>query len=89
MTVIIQRNATPEEMEQCQSWDLWESGNIDRFVYEYDQDVQFVVQSGEAVIHSPNNAPVRIAPGNHVTVKKGVDGIWSINSPVVNRYKYI
>ncbi|QHW08393.1 cupin domain-containing protein [Pseudomonas putida] len=89
MTVIIKRQATPEEQQASQHWALWESGETDRFAYQYDQDVQFVVQSGEAVIHSPGNPPVAIAAGNHVTIRKGVDGLWAIRTPVVNRYQYL
>ncbi|MGJ7551777.1 cupin domain-containing protein [Pseudomonas alloputida] len=89
MTTIIQRQATAEEQQASQNWALWESGETDRFAYQYDQDVQFVVQSGEAVIYSPDNPPVAIAAGNHVTIRKGVDGLWAIRTPVVNRYQYL
>ncbi|MBK4997944.1 DUF861 domain-containing protein [Pseudomonas sp. S31] len=89
MTTITKRQATSDELASCQNWELWESGNTDRFVYQYDQDVQFIVQSGEAVIHSPTNPPVAIAPGTHVTIRKGVDGDWAIASAIVNRYQYL
>lgn len=89
MTKIIQRQATAEEKEQSQQWELWESGDTDRLEYGYDRDVQFVVQSGEAVIHSPTNPPVSVGPGNHVTIRKGVEGRWAISSPITNRYQYI
>jgi uncharacterized cupin superfamily protein len=89
MTEIIQRQATAPEKEQCQTWELWESGETERFEYHYEQDVQFVVQRGEAVIHSPANPPVSIAPGRHVTVRRGVSAVWHIASPVVNRYRYL
>lgn len=89
MTTITVRQATPQELENCQAWSLWESGETDRFTYQYDQDVEFVVQRGEAVIHSQSNAPVAIAAGNHVTIRKGVDGIWAIRTAVVNRYQYL
>ncbi|MFK0091948.1 hypothetical protein [Pseudomonas sp. NPDC090592] len=89
MTTITKRQATPEELASCQSWELWESGDTDRFVYQYDQDVQFIVQSGEAVINSATNPPVAIVPGTHVTIRKGVDGDWAISSAIVNRYQYL
>ncbi|MFJ4344145.1 cupin domain-containing protein [Pseudomonas sp. NPDC089401] len=89
MTTISKRQATPEEQQGCQAWALWESGDTDRFAYQYDQDVQFVVQCGEAVIHSPGNPPVAIAAGDHVTIRKGLDGLWAISAPVVNRYQYL
>lgn len=89
MTHITRRQASAEEQQQSQQWELWESGDTDRFEYHYDQDVQFVVQSGEAVIHSPTNEPVAIAPGSIVTIGKGLEGRWAISSPIINRYRYI
>ena len=89
MTTITVRQASPEELAHCQTWSLWESGDTDRFTYQYDQDVQFVVQRGEAVIHSQGNAPVTLAAGKHVTIRKGVDAIWAIRAAVVNRYQYL
>lgn len=88
MTKIVKRRATPEESLVCGEWELWESGDVDRFEYQYDQDVQFVVQSGNAVIFSQHNAPVAIEPGDHVHIGKGVEGVWEISAPIVNRYKY-
>ncbi|MBV4473315.1 cupin domain-containing protein [Pseudomonas botevensis] len=89
MTQIIQRQATAEEQQQSQQWELWESDDTDRFEYSYDRDVRFVVQSGEAVIHSPTNPPVSISPGKLVTIRKGVEGSWTISVPIINRYQYI
>lgn len=89
MPQIIHRHASAEEQQECQHWALWESANARYFQYSYDQDVQFVVQSGEAVIHSATNAPVSIAQGSHVTVHRGVEGVWEINSPITNRYQYL
>ncbi|MCU1726973.1 hypothetical protein NTD86_08225 [Pseudomonas sp. 7P_10.2_Bac1] len=89
MSKIIQREASPLEKQQCLKWELWQSGESDVFEYTYDQDVQFVVQQGEAVIHSPTNPPVTITPGKHVTILKGVQAKWAINSPVANRYQYV
>jgi uncharacterized cupin superfamily protein len=89
MSQIERREASGTEREQCRNWEIWESGDTDRFEYSYDQDVQFVVQSGEAVIHSHSNPPVAISPGNHVTIRKGVEAVWKISSPIVNRYQYI
>ncbi|WP_116473916.1 cupin domain-containing protein [Zobellella maritima] len=89
MSLITLRQASDEEKQRCQDWELWESGDTDRFSYSYDQDVQFIVQRGEAIIHSPTNEPVAIGPGCHVTIHKGVEGSWAISSPVVNRYQYL
>lgn len=89
MSLITLRQASESEKQSCQEWELWESGETDRFDYTYDQDVQFIVQSGQAVIHSPSNAPVAIAPGSHVTIGKGTEGRWEIQSPIVNRYRYL
>jgi uncharacterized cupin superfamily protein len=89
MTTITQRQATAEEQRMSQYWDVWESGQSDHFEYCYDRDVQFVVQSGDAVIHSPGNAPISIGTGDHVTIRQGVEGRWAIRSPVVNRYRYL
>ncbi|MGY2169542.1 hypothetical protein [Pseudomonas gingeri] len=89
MSKIVQRQATSDEKAQCLGWELWESGEVDQFVYRYDQDVQFVVQDGKAIIYSQFNEPVPIGPGCHVTIRKGVDGVWEISSPIVNRYKYL
>ena len=44
--------ASVEQQSACQSWELWESGDISEFSYDYDQDVEFIVQQGTAVIHS-------------------------------------
>lgn len=89
MSLITLRQASEEEKLSCQSWDLWESGETDSFEYTYDQDVQFIVQSGDAVIHSPTNNPLAICPGSHVTISMGVEGRWEIKSPIVNRYQYL
>jgi uncharacterized cupin superfamily protein len=89
MSSIIQRQATEEEQHRSRQWELWESGDTDHFQHDYDRDVQFVVQSGAAVIHSADHPPVAIAAGDHVTVRKGVQGRWMISSPIVNRYQYL
>lgn len=89
MSRIIHRQANAEEKEQCQNWDLWESGNTHRFEHSYNQDVHFIVQQGEAIIRSATNTPVLISPGSHVTIYKGVEGVWEINSPIINRYQYL
>jgi len=88
MTTIIRRQASEADKQQSQQWELWESGDTDHFEYSYDQDVQFVVQSGQAVIHSPTNPPVSISAGDHVTISQGVEGKWAISAPVTNRYQY-
>ncbi len=89
MLKIMVRQATEIELQQCQSWALWESGDTDVFEYKYDQDVQFVVQSGEAVIRSQFDDEVIISPGCHVVIKRGVEGKWKITAPVSNRYRYL
>ncbi|WP_260954333.1 cupin domain-containing protein [Pseudomonas citri] len=89
MSHITQRQASASEKEQSQGWELWESGETDSFEYTYDQDVQFVVQSGKAVIHSTTHEPVAISAGNHVTIRKGVEAKWAISEPIVNRYQYL
>lgn len=89
MTTITQRGASSDEQIRSQDWALWESGDTDRFEYTYDQDVQFIVQHGAAVIHSQGNTPVAIKVGDHVTIRKGVQGIWDISVPIVNRYQYL
>ncbi len=88
MTRIAHRAASDEERKQCQTWALWESGETDRFEYHYDQDVEFVVQQGAAIIQSAGNAPVAIAAGSHVSIGKGVHAVWAISAPVTNRYHY-
>ncbi len=88
MTHITHRPANEQERNQCQSWALWESGETDRFEYHYEQDVEFVVQQGNAVIHSSGNAPVAIAPGSRVTIDKGVHAVWAISAAITNRYQY-
>jgi uncharacterized cupin superfamily protein len=89
MTTISQRRATAHEQAQARDWALWESGDADRFEYFYEQDVHFVVQRGAAVIHGQDHAPVAIAAGDHVTIGKGVQGVWEISSPIVNRYQLL
>ena len=89
MTKITLRQTTSEERQQAQSWELWESGDTDRFEYQYTEDVEFIVQEGQAVISSEDNEPVTIAPRCHVTIQEGVYGKWAISSPIVNRYRYL
>ncbi len=88
-TMIEIHKASAEEQAACQSWELWESGEISEFAYDYDQDVQFIVQQGEAVIHTQFGDQVAIAPGNRVVIRAGVSGRWDISAPVVNRYMYL
>ncbi|WP_261842266.1 cupin domain-containing protein [Aliamphritea ceti] len=82
-------NISAEEQAACQCWDLWESGDVSEFAYDYDQDVQFIVQQGEAVIHTQFGDSVAIAPGNRVIIRAGVSGRWDIAAPIVNRYAYL
>ena len=89
MSKISRRKASTDEKSLSQDWELWESGETSRFEYHYDKDVHFVVQQGSAVIFSQHNQPVSIEPGDHVTIEKGVEGIWEISSPIVNRYEYL
>ena len=42
MSLITLRQAYDAEKQHCQSWELWESGETDRFEYSYDRDVQFI-----------------------------------------------
>lgn len=89
MSLITVRQASDNEKEDCQEWELWESGETDSFEYTYDQDVCFIVQSGSAVIHSQTDAPVSISAGSRVTIRQGVEGRWDIKEPIVNRYHYL
>jgi len=89
MSSIVSRKASQSEIEQSQTWELWETGDALSFEYSYDRDVNFVVQSGEAVIHSPTNPPVSIKAGDHVTISRGVEGKWAITAPITNRYQYL
>lgn len=87
---MIEVHATTEaERTACQSWELWESGEVSEFQYDYDQDVQFIVQQGEAVIHTQFGDAVVIAPGNRVVIRAGVSGRWDISSAISNRYVYL
>lgn len=81
--------ASAEEQVTCQSWDLWESGEVSEFAYDYDQDVEFIVQQGEAIIHSQFGDNIAIEPGSRVIIRTGVSGRWDIHSPIVNRYAYL
>ena len=89
MTLISVRQATEAEQQGSESWEVWESGDMQVFEYSYDQDVCFIGQAGEAVIHSQSDAPVAIAPGCHVTIRQGMEGRWEISAPIVNRYQYL
>ncbi len=80
--------ATADEQESCQHWDLWESGELTEFNYDYDQDVEFIVQSGEAHIRTNNDEEVTINAGCHVVIHAGVSACWDIRVPIVNRYLY-
>jgi len=88
MSKISRRKASTDEKSISQDWELWESGEAHRFEYHYDKDVQFVVQQGCAVIFSQHNQPVSIETGDFVTIETGVEGVWEISSPIVNRYQY-
>ncbi|KAA8696568.1 Unknown protein sequence [Pseudomonas caricapapayae] len=89
MAKINRRKATDEEKANSQQWEVWESGDVDRFEYQYDQSVHFIVQAGRAIIFGQDDHPVAIEPGDHVTIEKGFDGIWEISSAIVNRYEYL
>ncbi|HIF89761.1 MAG: cupin domain-containing protein [Dehalococcoidia bacterium] len=86
---ISQREATEQEIIDAQQWSLWESGPTDHFEYDYDQDVVFIVQQGEAVIRSQFGECVSIQPGSYVRINQGVSGKWEISSPICNRYRYL
>jgi uncharacterized cupin superfamily protein len=89
MSKITVRQASEIELQQSQGWELWESGDVEQFEYSYDQDVQFIVQSGEAVIRSQFDDCVTISAGCHVVIRVGVEGKWNIKAPVSNRYSYL
>lgn len=88
MSRMMQRPASAEERQQCQEWALWESGDIERFEYHYEQDVEFIVQQGAAVIRCADQPPLDIAAGSHVTIVRGVHAVWTISAPISNRYRY-
>ena len=81
--------ASVEQQSACQSWELWESGDISEFSYDYDQDVEFIVQQGTAVIHSQFKDSVIISEGDRVIIRAGVSGRWDIQSAIINRYAYL
>jgi len=89
MSHIFVRPATQDELNDCQSWDLWESGDAKTFEYKYEQDVQFVVQSGDAVILTQCDMKVTISQGSFVYITQGLEGYWQISSPIRNRYIYL
>ncbi|MBR9830316.1 MAG: hypothetical protein GYB41_17060 [Oceanospirillales bacterium] len=89
MTNIIQRQADEQELKYSRQWQRWESGETTRFEYHYEQDVEFIVQSGEAIIRTQFNDQLHILPGSHITIGKGVEGKWEILSPICNRYRYL
>jgi len=81
--------ATNKEQLSCQSWALWESGDVNEFSYDYDQDVEFIVQQGKARIQSQLGDNIIIEAGSRVIIRAGVSGHWDIHSPIVNRYIYL
>ena len=87
MSRIIQRQATDPELTESQQWQLWQSEDSTTFSYTYDQSVCFVVQAGGAVINSKTNAPVAIVAGDHVTIMAGVEAVWDISHPIINRFQ--
>jgi len=89
MRNIIKRQANDQELTDCLTWEIWESGDAKTFIFSYDQDVCFVVQEGESVINSKTNDPIFIKAGDHITIEAGVDAVWDISRPIINRYRYI
>ena len=89
MSNIIKRLASDEELTHSQTWEEWQSGDAKTFTYSYDQDVCFVVQAGACVINSKTNDPVAIAAGDHITIEAGVDAMWNISEPIINRFRYL
>jgi|TARA_B110000037_G_scaffold44288_1_gene54419 uncharacterized cupin superfamily protein len=81
--------ASVEEQLVCQSWALWESGDVSEFSYDYDQDVEFIVQQGKAIIQSQFGDSIDIVAGSRVIIRAGVFGRWNIHSAVTNRYAYL
>lgn len=81
--------ASIKEQLFCQRWNLWESGEANEFSYDYDQDVEFIVQQGKAIIHSQLGDSITIEVGSRVIIRAGVSGHWVIHSPIVNRYTYL
>lgn len=81
--------ASVEQQSACQSWELWESGDISEFSYDYDQDVEFIVQQGKAIIQSQFGDSIDIVAGSRVIIRAGVFGRWNIHSAVTNRYAYL
>jgi uncharacterized cupin superfamily protein len=81
--------ATAQERAACQHWELWNSGDLSEFFYEYAQDVEFIVQQGKAVINSQFGDSVAIEAGSRVIIRAGIAGHWDIQAPIVNRYTYL
>lgn len=82
---LIVKNKVDKSIIDTTYWDVWESGELDVFEYSYDQDVCFVVQSGEATIHSKNCDPMNVKSGDVVEISKGFEGFWEIKSPIINK----
>ena len=67
--MIEQRTTTADEQHACQQWSVWESGNIEEFNYDYDQDVEFIVQQGAAIIRTTSGEQMAINAGKRVFLR--------------------
>ena len=78
--------ATEEQKKDAEGWPIWDH-YPDTFDYEYDQQEEFYVVEGKAIIHT-DDGTVEFGAGDYVVMPKGLTCKWEITEKIVKHYKF-
>jgi len=69
------------------SWPVWEK-EPSVFEYSYDEQEQFYVVEGSAVVTPKGGEPVSFGAGDFVTMPQGMECTWEIKEKIVKHYRF-
>jgi uncharacterized cupin superfamily protein len=87
--ITIERNPSEDRLKELgvSSWEIWEK-EISEFPIDFDETEVAYVLEGEIIVTPAGGEPVRIVPGDLVSVHAGLDSQWEVVKPLRKHYSY-
>ncbi len=81
---------TEQQLQELgvKSWPIWEK-EVSVFPWHYDSDEIFYLLEGKVKLEIQGGETVEFGKGDLVTLKTGVDCVWTVTEKVRKHYKMI
>ncbi|MEW6534838.1 MAG: cupin domain-containing protein [Candidatus Auribacterota bacterium] len=81
------RKPTEEEIEEAQSWPVWEK-EVSSFQWEYSEKETCLFLEGEVVLTTDDGSELSFGEGDYVIFPKGLICQWDIKKTVRKHYTF-